>query len=122
MQKSLEIVHIDHLSEDHDPKHNGNIKAGCETGLVQSRLILEKGPTIQKRVSLAKPLYSSMVERTLKTRHTRTDINLGTKFDHESAIGINVSCLTSPQCIYMPIWLVSSHGCGICQIINTTNI
>ena len=25
-------VHIDHLSKDHDLKHNGNIKTGCHTG------------------------------------------------------------------------------------------
>ena len=35
--------------------------------------------TIQKRVSLANPLYSSMVERTLKTRQTSTDMNLHAK-------------------------------------------
>ena len=35
--------------------------------------------TIQKRVSLANPLYSSMVERTLKTRQTSTDMNLQAK-------------------------------------------
>ncbi len=38
--------------------------------------------TIQKSVSLAKPAYSSMVERTLKMRQMSTTMNLDTNIDH----------------------------------------
>ena len=33
-------VHIDHLSKDHNPKHNGIIKTGWQTGHVE--IVLEK--------------------------------------------------------------------------------
>ena len=77
----------------------------CENGV-----IVPDGLTIQKSVSLANPLYSSMVERTLKTRQTRTDINLDTqicmikttatsehlwKFKHKRMIKSIITCETS---------------------------
>ena len=71
-------------------------------GQAWSRMILKRGPTIQKRVSLAKPLYSSIVERTLKTRHTRTDINL----EKSLTTAVLEACLAWPgRNAYMPICL-----------------
>ena len=45
-----------------------------------------KERTIQKRVSLAKSSYSSMVERTLNMRHTRTTMNLKEEEETEKYI------------------------------------